>query len=357
MTKSLTIVQQTEQGLEKQKAELASLLGTTMEPEKYIKSAIFAILDNAQLKKCNPLSLVSAIVKAAVSGLDFYPMKGHAYLVPYWSKKLEGYYAQFQPGYRGLMYLLAQSSRVEKIEVRPVYNNEKIDVTYGLQPNLEHKPVQLGEEPGEFIGAYAIVFFRGEVSPQFILMPKKDIDKIRARSKSVNKDGELIGPWKTDYVEMACKTVLRKLCKLVPIIRKDEEEIFERVDSAIQLDNETYVTEEDDEDVPEVPDDETTKKEPEPEDDNVEDADFEVVDDDEDAEAEDRDADIAAAVEAQKEANEKKAEAKAKKAEAARIKRAQKKAEAEKEKEEPEPEEEKKDGGTSGGLEQFNDLF
>jgi recombination protein RecT len=43
-------------------------------------------------------------------------------------------------------------------------------------------------------------------------MSKKDVDAIRARSKASGS-----GPWVTDYVEMARKTVLKRACKYLPM--------------------------------------------------------------------------------------------------------------------------------------------
>jgi recombination protein RecT len=47
---------------------------------------------------------------------------------------------------------------------------------------------------------------------QFEVMSRSEIDGIRSRSKSSGS-----GPWVTDYPEMARKTVLRRLCKYLPM--------------------------------------------------------------------------------------------------------------------------------------------
>jgi recombination protein RecT len=47
---------------------------------------------------------------------------------------------------------------------------------------------------------------------QFEVMSKAQVDSIRRRSKSGNS-----GPWVSDYVEMARKTVVRRLFKYLPV--------------------------------------------------------------------------------------------------------------------------------------------
>jgi hypothetical protein len=63
---------------------------------------------------------------------------------------------------------------------------------------------------------------------QFIVMTKTEVDGIRGRSKSGQR-----GPWVTDYEEMGKKTVIRKLCKYLPLSIE--------LDTAVELDNRAAV--------------------------------------------------------------------------------------------------------------------
>jgi hypothetical protein len=93
-----------------------------------------------------------------------------------------------------------------------VKENDVFDFAYGAEQFLVHKPAQMvGEQPGKTIAAYAIARLKsGELA--FDVMFWDDIQLIRKRSKAGNA-----GPWVTDFDEMAKKTVLRRLCKYLPL--------------------------------------------------------------------------------------------------------------------------------------------
>lgn len=143
-------------------------------------------------------------------------MIGHAYLVPFNNKKTGRKEAQFIIGYRGMIDLARRSGNIESIKAEPVYANDFFKLTYGLDDKLDHVPWhcredQVQTESGTFRGAYAIAkFVQG--GHAILYMPKAEIDQHRARSKSGQS-----GPWVSDYVQMALKTVVRGLWKWLPI--------------------------------------------------------------------------------------------------------------------------------------------
>jgi recombinational DNA repair protein RecT len=52
---------------------------------------------------------------------------------------------------------------------------------------------------------------------QFEVMNKEQILAIRDRSSAKTKDGNIVGPWKTDEAEMWRKTVVRRASKYMPL--------------------------------------------------------------------------------------------------------------------------------------------
>jgi len=208
--------------LEEKRPDIRQLLPIHVDTDRFIKSALLAVARNSNLQKCTSASLFTAIVNAAELGLDFTPAKGHSYLIPFnIHGKLE---AQFMPGYRGLIDLAKRSGLVTKIEAHLVYDEDQFEMIFGTDSKLYHKPF-LGENPGAVIGAYAVAFF-ANAEPQFEFMRFDEIESIKARSKAGGR-----GPWKTDWNEMARKTVVRRIFKYLPSSPD--------IEKAIEADNQT----------------------------------------------------------------------------------------------------------------------
>ena len=73
--------------------------------------------------------------------------------------------------------------------------------------------IDFGQERGKIIGAYVLVdFSNGRRKSE--VMSIKELESIRKRSQAGSS-----GPWKTDFGEMAKKTVFRRCVKWLPIER------------------------------------------------------------------------------------------------------------------------------------------
>lgn len=190
--------------LEKQKSDFSKMLPKRMTVDRFFKIALNCISKTPNLQKCTPASLFQAITTAAELGLEPGGALGEAYLVPY------GNVCQLQIGYKGLIRLARQSGELSTIEAHVVFENDRYELTYGLNPKLEHEPT-LTREPGKPLFVYVVAKLK-DGGHHIEAMPMGEIDKIRARSKSANN-----GPWVTDYLEMAKKTVVRRAAKYLPL--------------------------------------------------------------------------------------------------------------------------------------------
>ncbi len=195
--------------LEKNKAQIAMALPRHMTADRMMRVAMTAVQRTPKLLECTPASLFGAIVQASQLGLEPDGALGHAYLIPYWNGTKKVFEVQFMPGYKGLLDLARRSRQLSTIEARVVHSADAFQFSFGLVPVLKHTPITTGDS-GEATHVYAIVHLK-DGGAQFDVMSREDVEKIRARSKA--KDS---GPWVTDWDEMAKKTVLRRLCKLLP---------------------------------------------------------------------------------------------------------------------------------------------
>lgn len=184
------------------KGELARALPKHMDADRIARIATTVIKQTPALGRCTPVSLLGALMTASQLGLEPGPL-GEAYLVPY------GNTVTFIPGYRGLIKLAWQSGQVKNIAAHVVYEGDTFDYGFGLAPTLEHKPAM--SDRGKPVAVYAVVQFMNG-GHAFDVMSVADVEAIRARSKAGKS-----GPWVTDWAEMAKKTVIKRVLKMVPL--------------------------------------------------------------------------------------------------------------------------------------------
>jgi len=194
--------------LEDMKPELQKALPEHITPERITRIALTTIRTNPALQECSPGSLLGAVMQSAQLGLE--PgLVGHCYFVPFWNNKEKRREVQFIIGYKGMIDLARRSGHIQSIYAHTVHEADTFDYELGLHPKLVHKPAT--GQKGEMTHVYAVAHFK-DGGYQFEVFSKQDIENVRKRSKS--KDN---GPWKTDYEEMAKKTVIRRMWKYLPI--------------------------------------------------------------------------------------------------------------------------------------------
>lgn len=194
--------------IERSRSQIVAALPRHMTAERMMRVCNTAVQRTPKLLDCEPRSLIGAIVQASQLGLEPDGTLGHAYLIPFNNRKSGKVECQFIPGYKGLIELARRSSQISTIYAQCVFANDAWDFQFGLEPQLRHTPTS--EEPGEMIAVYAVARLR-DGGAQFEWMWKRQVDAIRKSSRAAND-----GPWVTHYEEMAKKTALRRLCKLLP---------------------------------------------------------------------------------------------------------------------------------------------
>ena len=181
-----------------------------MTPERFTRIVLSAISVNPQLGACTPNSFLGAMMTSAQLGLEVNTPLGQAYVLPYRNKgQLE---AQFQLGYKGLIDLAYRSGEVEVIQAHVVYEHDQFECEYGLDPKLSHKPAD--RDRGEPIKVYA-VFKTKSGGFGFEVMSMEDVRAHATKYSKAYNSG--FSPWKTNFEEMAKKTVLKRVLKYAPL--------------------------------------------------------------------------------------------------------------------------------------------
>lgn len=202
---------------------IKSLVPKHVTPERMIRVGLNAVSRNPKLLECTPASIVGSIVNCATLGLE--PnLIGHAYLVPFYNSKTKQMEAQFQIGYKGAIELFRRTGEVSNITAHEVHVNDIFEVTYGTDEKIVHKPTPWDKESGEVIGYYSTYKLK-DGSYGFCVMSKKEVERHRDDYTKSKKNGQVFGPWKDQFDEMAKKTCILKMAKYMPIsIEKQENQ-------------------------------------------------------------------------------------------------------------------------------------
>ena len=190
--------------------EIAKALPSVLTPERFTRMVLTAISSNPALGSCTPTSFLGAMMASAQLGLEVNTPLGQAYILPYKNKGVLE--AQFQLGYKGLIDLAYRSGAVEVVQAHIVYENDKFECEYGLEPKLTHIPADTNR--GNPVKVYAM-FKTKSGGYGFEVM---SMDDVKEHAKKYSKSySSSFSPWSTNFEEMAKKTVLKKCLKYAPL--------------------------------------------------------------------------------------------------------------------------------------------
>lgn len=184
--------------------QIRKALPSVITPERFTRMVLTALSSTPKLQTCTPQSFLGAMMQAAQLGVEPNTPLGQAYLIPY------GNVCQFQLGYKGLIDLAYRSGEVSSIQAHEVHEGDEFSFEYGLEPKLKHIPAKT--DRGPVVYYYAVLKLKnGGVG--FEVMSREDVEKFAMKKSKAYSNG----PWKTDFDEMAKKTVLKKVLKYAPL--------------------------------------------------------------------------------------------------------------------------------------------
>jgi recombination protein RecT len=195
-------------------ASLRSVANKYMDAERLVKIALVARAKTPLLMKCSRESILTSLMQAAEMGLEPNTPLQHAALVPRKNKRTGQYECNFMPMYRGLIELGRRSGVLQTARAVPIYECDEYAIEEGLVHTIIHKPnfrhADFGD-PNKVIMVYAVAQLTGG-GTEWTYMTGNQITRIQHRSPAGSD-----GPWVTDWEEMAKKTVIRRLFKLLPL--------------------------------------------------------------------------------------------------------------------------------------------
>ena len=165
----------------------------------------------------NPSSMLASVLAGAEIGLIPSDTSGEFYLIPRNIKQADGKYRMTVTpliGYKGLVSILLRSGDVTRVHAEVVYEGDVFEPTYGLEPNIVHKPnFEVSRSADKIRYAYAVAKMKsGEY--QFAVMTRAEIEGVRNMSKNSNdlyfNDKMGINRW------MEKKCALIQLSKMLP---------------------------------------------------------------------------------------------------------------------------------------------
>ena len=199
----------------KEKGEL-DMLPKNVSFEAFRNAAVVAITDNPGILGCKRESLFRAIRKLAAAGLV--PDGREAALVPFKGE------AQAMPMVFGLIKTARNSGEIRNLYAEVVYSEETFRVWFESgERKFEHEYNPLARS-GDIVGAYAVVKLK-DGTIDFEAMGLDEIEK-RRKASANQKGDQPTGIWQAWYPEMAKKTVIRALCKRLPVSSEDMRRIM-----------------------------------------------------------------------------------------------------------------------------------
>lgn len=190
-------------------AKIKSVLAAGVDPKRFVQVALMA-LNRPELADCSPISALQCVIDAASLGLDFAPVLGEAYPVPF------SRHVGLIVGYQGLQKLAREAEGIE-IDADCVFRGDSFKVRRGTDPGIVHEYGPSDRlDDAEITHAYAVAYDKAGKVIKTLTMTRSQIEAVRKRSKM--PDGML---WKNtkdggSYHEGARKTVVRRLSKYLP---------------------------------------------------------------------------------------------------------------------------------------------
>ena len=168
----------------------------------FLASIIDLYGSDTYLQKCDPQTVIMECLKAATLKLPINKQLGFAYVVPYKSKGV--HVPQFQIGYKGYIQLAMRTGQYKFLNSGILFEGIKI------KHNILTGGIEFTGEPtsSKAQGYFAHMELTNGFTKTVYMTADEVLAHAKRYSKSFTHDSSA---WKSNYDEMATKTVMRKL--------------------------------------------------------------------------------------------------------------------------------------------------
>jgi recombination protein RecT len=217
---------------------MAAVAGKYLQPDKMLRLCINAVHKTPDLLKCDPKTVLGAMMASAALDLEPNTVQQQAFLIPYARNKKVGdewvkvYDCQFQIGARGFRTLAYRSPLIKSLEAEAIRKGDHWKHRVGSQAFLEFEKALT--DRGDLIGAFSYARLADGLEIACVL-PLEEILKIRGRSETyrallagiekarndqerARADAKLAEtPWVMWLDDMAAKSATKKHAKQLPL--------------------------------------------------------------------------------------------------------------------------------------------
>lgn len=203
------------------KSNVESVVGQK-DSQRFISSVVSAVQTNPQLAECSNPSILSAALLGHSLNLPQSPQLSYFYFVPYNNtKKIKDANgkeqevtvkeAVFQLGYRGYIQLAMRSGQYQKIAATDIREGE-LKSFNPITEEIDFEPITDYEERQKkpIVGYYAFFTLTNGFKKE-IYWDKERMEAHARKYSASYRKGWSSSMWKSDFDEMAKKTVLRAL--------------------------------------------------------------------------------------------------------------------------------------------------
>lgn len=238
----------------KVKTGIAAVAGKFLTADRMLRLCVNAVKKTPDLQKCDPATVLGAMMASAALGLEPNTVQQQAFLIPYKRRAKVGgewvdvFDCQFQIGARGFVTLAYRSPLISSFHSEAIHQGDHFKQMQGSKAFLEFSK-SLGDR-GPLIGAYSFASLHSG-REEALVLPLDEILKIRERSETFRAlrarvenaadDAERAKaeaklretPWIMFEDDMASKTATKKHAKKLPIAASDALAVAAELDDKL----------------------------------------------------------------------------------------------------------------------------